>query len=100
MNRDLAMQYCNNTIRALGHHKFEHYVIDPSKLMELQDFDATHPMKFTLEIYVNDFMSIIIPTSQAQVEHVTRAVMSAIHDIFPADKVDSNDPISEKKLKK
>jgi hypothetical protein len=45
-------------------------------------------------------MSIIIPMSQKQLEHVATAIMTGIHDVFPADIVDSNDPISEKKLLK
>jgi hypothetical protein len=47
-----------------------------------------------------DFMSIVIPMSQEQLEHVATAIMTGIHDVFPADIVDSNDPISEKKLLK
>ena len=31
--------------------------------------------------------------------HVATAVMSGIHDVFPADNVDENDPISLKKMK-
>jgi len=49
---------------------------------------------------VDDFMSIVIPTSREQFEHVATAIMTGIHDVFPADIVDSNDPISEKKLLK
>ena len=45
-------------------------------------------------------MSIVIPTSQEQLEHVATAIMTGIHNVFPADIVDSNDPISEKKLLK
>ena len=45
-------------------------------------------------------MSIVILTSQKQLEHVATAIMAGIHDVFPADIVDSNDPISEKKLLK
>jgi hypothetical protein len=55
---------------------------------------------YALEVYVNDFMSIVIPTSQEQLEHVATAVMTGIHDIFPANIVDGNDPISEKKMLK
>ena len=33
-------------------------------------------------------------------EHVATGIMTGIHDVFPADIVDSNDPISEKKLLK
>ena len=47
-----------------------------------------------------DFMSIVIPMSQEQLEHVATAIMTGIHDVFPADIVDSNDPISEKKFLK
>jgi hypothetical protein len=54
-----------------------------------------------LEVYVDDFMSLVIPVSQSQLQHTADAVMTGIHDIFPANDIDdSNDPISEKKLKK
>jgi hypothetical protein len=45
-------------------------------------------------------MSIVIPTLQEQLTHVGRAIMAGIHDVFPADIIDGNDPISEKKLLK
>ena len=43
-------------------------------------------------------MSIVIPTSKAQLDHVANAIMRGIHDVFPADIIDSNDPILEKKM--
>ncbi len=53
-----------------------------------------------IEVYVDDFMSLVIPVSQAQLRHVAAAVMTDIHDVFPAnDDDDGNGPISEKKLK-
>ena len=45
-------------------------------------------------------MSIVIHTSREKLEHVAMAIMTGIHDVLPADIVDSNDPISEKKLLK
>ena len=57
-------------------------------------------LRYALEVYVDDFMAIIIPMSRAQVEHVARAVMAAIHDVFPANNINADDPILEKKLKK
>jgi hypothetical protein len=45
-------------------------------------------------------MSIVIPTSWEQLEYVATAIMTGIHNVFPADIVDSNNPISEKKLLK
>jgi hypothetical protein len=52
---------------------------------------------YALEVYVEDFMSIVIPTPQEQLEHVAMGIMMGIHDVFPADIVNSNDPISKKK---
>jgi hypothetical protein len=55
---------------------------------------------YALEVYVDDFMfmSIVVPTSQEQLDHVAMTIMTGIHDVFPADIVDSNDLISKKKL--
>jgi hypothetical protein len=52
-----------------------------------------------VEVYVDDFMLLAIPTSQDLLVHVAQGVMTGIHDVFPADDVDDNDPISNKKLK-
>ena len=54
-----------------------------------------------VKVYVDDLMSLDIPVSQCsqeQLRHVATTVMMGIHDVFPADDVDSNNPISEKKL--
>jgi hypothetical protein len=52
-----------------------------------------------LEVYVDTFMSLIIPVSREQIRHVATVVMTGIHDVFPPDDIDNDDPISEKKLK-
>jgi len=44
-------------------------------------------------------MILAIPVSQEQLRHVANAIMHGIHDVFPPDEVDSNDPISERKLR-
>ena len=49
---------------------------------------------------MDDFISIVIPASQEQLHHMANAIMEGIHDIFPPDDDDANDPISEKKLLK
>jgi hypothetical protein len=45
-------------------------------------------------------MSIAIPTLQEQLTQVGRVIMAGIHDVFLADIIDGNNPISEKKLLK
>jgi hypothetical protein len=52
-----------------------------------------------VEVYVNDFMSLVIPVSWEQLGHVAAAIKMGIHNVFPPDADDSNDPISEKKLR-
>ncbi len=51
-------------------------------------------------MYVDDFMAIVIPTTQQDVTHVGQAVMHGIHGVFPADDNDANNPISKNKLLK
>jgi hypothetical protein len=62
--------------------------------------DINNGFKYALEVYVDDFISIVIPASQDQLRHVANAIMESIHDIFPPDNNNANDPISEKKLLK
>jgi hypothetical protein len=52
-----------------------------------------------VEVYVDDFMSLVIPVSQEQLQHVVAAIRTGIHDVFPPVTNNSNDPISEKKLR-
>ena len=58
------------------------------------------PCHYCLEVYVDDFICIVIPTSHKHLDHVPTAVMTGIHDVFPANINDGNNPISEKKLLK
>ena len=57
-------------------------------------------MKYLLEVYVDDFMSLVVATSQRQLRHVANAVMHGLHDVFPPDACQEQDPISVKKLEK
>jgi hypothetical protein len=61
---------------------------------------ASNDLHYALEVYMDNFMSIVIPTSQQQLQHMATVVMTGIHDVFPANIVDANNPISEKKLLK
>jgi hypothetical protein len=53
-----------------------------------------------LEVYVDNFMSLIIPASREQIRYVATAVMTGIHDVFQPDNSNNDNPISAKKLKK
>ncbi len=64
------------------------------------DAEVQQEMRYLIKVYVDDFMALVIPTTNKEVIHVGRAVMHRIHDVFPEDDNDSNNPISEKKLVK
>jgi hypothetical protein len=53
-----------------------------------------------LEVFIDDFISLIVPSSQSQLDHVATATIMGIHYVLPPDDIDANDPISKKKLKK
>ncbi len=62
--------------------------------------DDSDKFLYMVEVYVDDFMSLVISVTREQLRHVANAIMHGIHDVFPPEDDDSNDPISEKKLKK
>ncbi len=102
--RDIALTYCDTNVGSLTPHKFIHHVtgedVDFNALPITSLGSASNNLHYALEVYMDDFMSIVIPTSQQQLQHVATAVMTGIHDVFPANIVGANDPISEKKLLK
>jgi hypothetical protein len=101
--RDIATNYCNTPVGSLPHHKFVKHVTGNKEFGALPTTStATAPNGFfyALEIYVDDFTSIIIPTSREQLEHIAMAVVTGIYYVFPANIVNSNGLISEKKLLK
>jgi hypothetical protein len=99
--RDIASDYCNTPVGLHPPHKFSHHITGDKEYKLLpHSLEGEQPCRYGLEVYVDDFMSIVIPTSQEQLEHVAAAVMTGIHNVFPADVVDGNNPILEKKLKK
>ena len=53
-----------------------------------------------MEVYMDDYVTAAIATGQDHLNHLANATMHGIHDVFPENIDDSNDPISEKKLKK
>jgi hypothetical protein len=99
--QDITTNYCNTPVGSLPQHKFTWHVTGDKDFQALPVTSPTatsNSFLYPLEVYVDNFMSIVIPTSQEQLTHVATAVMSGIHDVFPADMVNSNNPILEKKL--
>ncbi len=101
MARDIATTYIETGIGTWPNHKFEHHMRGVEAFDALPAVaDAKDIFRYALEVLVDDFISIVIPASQEQLRHVVNATMESIHDIFPPDDDDANDPLSEKKLLK
>jgi hypothetical protein len=87
------------TIGTLQEHKFDKRVVGDKTLEELsEDADVQHQMRYLIKVCVDHFMALVILTTRKKVIHVGRAVMHGIHDVFPEDYNDSNNPISKNKL--
>ncbi len=100
-SRDIATEYIETTISSLPHNKFEHYVVDAPEYADLPEMAIdSKGFGYMDVVYVNNFMSLVIPVSREQLRHVANAIMHGIHDISPPEEDDSNNPILEKKLKK
>ncbi len=94
--RDVATEYCETSVGSLPQHKFIRHITGSREFQALPKNSPdgnSDGFLYALEVYVDDFINIIIPMSQEQLIHVATAIMSGIHDVFPADLVNSNDPI-------
>jgi hypothetical protein len=99
--RDIVEEYIETEVASLRTHKFIKHVMTSKTIQDLPaTCEGKNGFTYMVEVYVNDFMSIVIPVSRQQLEHVATAVMRGIHDVFPADEDDEEDPISVKKLNK
>jgi hypothetical protein len=82
--RDVSTEYINMDMGSLPTHKFEKYAVGDADYATLPECTATKTgFLYMVEVYVVDFMSLVIPVSQEQLRHVATAVMTGIHDVFP-----------------
>ncbi len=96
--RDVGVKYIETEIGSLPSHKFEHWAVSANTKVNTTRKDGA--LRYVLEVYVDDFISCIIPTTHQQVEHVARGILHGIHDVFPPSTDDTKDPILAKKLRK
>ena len=100
-SRDVAEQYCQTQVGSLKDHKFTHYMMNSDAFIALPpEAPNDTNTKFLIEVFVDDFMSLVIATSKRQCIHVGKATMFGIHDVFPPTNIPGEDPISEKKMDK
>lgn len=98
--RDVAGKYVELPMGELPGHKFIDYAMGNEAVRTLPYTGDDNGLRYFLEVYVDDFIQLAVASTQQQLQHVAEAVLHGIHDVFPADPIDDNDPISLKKLKK
>jgi hypothetical protein len=98
--RDVADQYAECPIGSVANHKFIEHAMSGAEVKELPKVGSNDSFRYLQEVFVGDFLALAMALSQEQVRHVANALMTGIHDVFPADDNDENDPLSLKKLMK
>jgi hypothetical protein len=97
--RDVAVDYIETSICSLPAQKIEDWA--GAKVAQLQKPSSTNKgFWYVVEVYVDDFIAAIIPTTREQITHVAQGILHGIHDVFPVCNDDNRDPISTKKLRK
>ena len=107
--RDVAASYVHETLGALPPHPLEAMTMptdDDLKfvLPDLSQAAGKDSASFLhlLEVYVDDFIQIVQSNDPNVLRHCSRAVLHAIHSVFPPPAItghNGEDPISIKKLK-
>ena len=100
--RDVAAQYAELPQGQLADHHFLHYTRHATEYTALpvQRKSDDPPLKYLMEVYMDDFIDVAIPACQKDLDHLASATMTGIHDVFPAAPTPTEDPISNKKLRR
>ena len=98
--RDVAAQYIETPVGSLSDHKFVGHSTQGDDFKTMDKAALSDKLSYLVEVYVDDYISLVVPRSKEDLKHVANAVLQGIHDVFPSDKDDAEDPISLKKLVK
>ena len=99
--RDVAQSYAQTEVGSLPAHKFDGFTKTATEYQALPDnATSTEALLYLIEVFVDDFIGMCVPRSKLELDHVSRAIQHGIHDIFPPDANDEEDPTSLKKLRK
>ena len=72
--RDIIEEYIETPILSLPKHKFIKHVMTSDMVQELPTAgEELTNFSYMVEVYVDDFMSLVIPVTQEQLEHVATA---------------------------
>ena len=99
--RDVAAMYAERPMDGCTHPALHHtQTHEDYKTLPQSRTPADAPVRYLMEVYVDDFIDIVIPVCQHDLDHIAAATMTGIHDVFPPAETTDNDPISHKKLER
>jgi hypothetical protein len=90
--RDVATDYTETPVGSLPTHKFIQHAMGNREVLNLPAKLEDTSFRYFIDVYVDDFIPMAIATSREHLEHVANAVMTGIHDIFPACEDDKTTP--------
>jgi hypothetical protein len=97
--RDVAVQYMETPVGSLHDNKFLSWMMDSEEVRALPSSSPTGiGFSYVVEVYMDDFLGLAIPATRDQLQHAANAIVHGIHDVFPANDNDDEDPISFKKV--
>ena len=99
--RDVAATYAECKIGDRKNHQFLHHTQTSAEYQALPaQPDPDRPLRYIMEVYMDDFITLAIATAKCELDHLASATMDGIHDVFPPAADPTEDPISNKKLEK
>ena len=98
--RDVAHQYAEARVGLLKNHKFISHALQGEHYAKFKGQGRMSLLQYMLDVYVDDYISLEILHTKADLRHVANAMMKGVHYVFPEDDVDENEPFSYKKLLK
>ena len=96
--QDVAQVYAPKKVGGLPPHKFDEYTRTSTEYNALPSAPLDdRKLKYLIEVYVDDYIRMCVPYSREHLDHVSRSIQHVIHDIFPLDDNDGEEPTSLKK---
>ena len=94
----MANTYAQSKIGTLPDNKFLEYTKGSPEYKTLPDVSADgRTLKFMIEVYVDNYINLAMVRSRKYFVNIPNAIIHGMHSVFPANDVDSKDPISEKR---
>ena len=97
----MAEKYIETPVGSLALYKFVKLTEVNPDFTELPKSDISDELSnYILEVHMDDYIALSIPSSQDQLHHVVNAIMTGINDVFPLNKDYKEDVISIKNILK